>query len=382
MKKIKVCFINFNAHGLFHPSEKVVYGGSESQLYLCAKEIAKDDDFEIIFLTSGESIENRVEIIEKIKLYLLGKHRDIRKKIFGGIFTKIKNKIKLFQAVWKIDADVYVMRAAGIDIGLISLFCRIIGKKFIYMLASNVDVDGSFAKMTHYLDYKLYNLGIKLACQRILQTPYQEKLLKQNFNLNSVLIPNIVPFDNNILPLKEREYVLWIASSQPYKRPELFLKLATNFPQEKFLIIMPLHDKFSDFFEKIKKETEIIHNLKFIPGVPHQQINEYYKRARVFIDTATFWGMNNTVLQSLANGTPVISYQVNPDNFIEKYNLGFWAKQEFDKMVEKTKILIDNQDDWNEKSKNAINYIKKNHNMEKNVNKFKGVIKNLMSRKK
>ncbi len=58
---------------------------------------------------------------------------------------------------------------------------------------------------------------------------------------------------------------------------------------------------------------------------------------------------------------------VNPDNFIDEYDCGFYCGNDFEKLVENTKILISNEQIWNNKSENIIKYTENHHNIHKNV---------------
>ena len=134
MKPVRVCFVSLLAYPLFNPGIRSEFGGAELQLYYLATELAKDPQFEIIFVTSDFG-QPDIEVRVGVKLYKLSsppkKPRYVR---------TIIEYIRLWLLLKKINADVYIQRAAGIITGWTALFCRLNRKKFIYMTAHDNDV--------------------------------------------------------------------------------------------------------------------------------------------------------------------------------------------------------------------------------------------------
>jgi len=85
-KKIQVCFISHFAYSLFNNVCKVAHGGAELDLYLIAKELSNDENYEISFLVGdfGQKDEERYENIRVKKLVRKSKSKlSIVKKIRG-----------------------------------------------------------------------------------------------------------------------------------------------------------------------------------------------------------------------------------------------------------------------------------------------------------
>ena len=65
---IEICFIDFFAYPLFNSQSKIVFGGAQIQLYLLARELAKDKKLSISFLTDNRQT-TRQETFNNIKVY-------------------------------------------------------------------------------------------------------------------------------------------------------------------------------------------------------------------------------------------------------------------------------------------------------------------------
>ena len=93
-----------------------------------------------------------------------------------------------------------------------------------------------------------------------------------------------------------------------------------------------------------------------------------FAQAFVFVSTSLFEGFPNTFLQAGKYGVPILSYQVDPDDFIERNNCGIVAHGDFDRLVEGMRAI---QAHWTSGrgrySSNIRKYVEENHNLEEQV---------------
>ncbi len=356
MKPVRVCFISLSAYHLFNPGIRSEFGGAELQLYYLATELAKDPQFEIIFVTSDFG-QPDIEVRVGVKLYKLfsppKKPRYIR---------TIIEYIRLWLLLKKINADVYIQRAAGIITGWIALFCRLNRKKFIYMTAHDNDVVAN--KKPSWMPRGImgdiiwwgFKKGLKMTDLVMVQHQTQKKNLKRYYKREGYIRPSAhrIP---EIRGQSNKECILWVARCEGWKQPEIFLELAALFPEEKFVMVCPVAND-TGYFKEIKGRALNLSNLQFIDYVPFNAIDEYFMKAKIFITTSKDEGFPNTFIQAFKSKTPVLSLNVNPDDILERYNIGKCSQGDFSQLKFYLEDLLNNIKIWREMSENAYKYAK------------------------
>jgi len=365
MNKTKICFISAYAYPLFNPKCKTTFGGSEVQMYQYANKLSKDQKYTVDFMVAnfGQKKQEIINNIKVIKTFSLN-----RKGIFRYLYG-LSAILKLLYILAKNNSDVYIQRAAGIETGIIALYCKLFHKNYIYMTASSIDTDGEY-RHQNPLEGFIYEWGIKHATHIICQNHEQETNLQKKYNIKSTVIENSFNIPQRIF--SQKNFVLWVGSAQTLKQPQIFLRLAKSFPQHQFIIIIPKHNLL--LWHEIRKKTRSISNINFIEKVPFNKINKYFAKAKIFVNTSTYEGFPNTFVQATMYSTPVISLNVNPDNFLYKNHCGFCAQNSFNRLKIYTQNLFTDNKLWQIMSKNSYDYAKKNHDINKNIVKLTNII--------
>lgn len=372
MKPVRVCFISLSAYHLFNPGIRSEFGGAELQLYYLATELAKDPQFEIIFVTSDFG-QPDIEVRVGVKLYKLfsppKKPRYIR---------TIIEYIRLWLLLKKINADVYIQRAAGIITGWIALFCRLNRKKFIYMTAHDNDVVAN--KKPIWMPRGImgdiiwwgFKKGLKMTDLVMVQHQTQKENLKRYYKREGYIRPSAhrIP---EIRGQSNKECILWVARCEGWKQPEFFLELAEAFPEERFMMVCPASND-AGYFKKIKGLAAQLSNLKFVDYVPFNEIDDFFLGAKIFVNTSKDEGFPNTYIQALKSGTPIISLNVNPDEMLEKYNIGRCARGDHNQLGKYLKGLLNDKELWQVMLENAYKYAKNNHDIQKIIEEDKEII--------
>lgn len=358
MKKKKICFLSLAAYPLFKVDSGLAFGGgSELQLYLLAKELANKKEYEVSFIVADygqqDIILSKNVTVRKVKGFEIGGQRTFLKTL--------KLIRKTWQLMKKIDADIYQIRAAGPEVGLMAFFCRLHGKKMIYMTASDIDVDGRYIK-SNFLAGFFYKYGLTHANEIIYQTKNQQKTL----DFPGSLIRNSMPSYIEKLEAT-RKYFLWVGTAQPLKQAEKFLEVAAAMPSKDFVMILLLHhSKNKDYFDSIIESAKRVTNLKIIPGVEFDKIAPFFSKAKALINTSEYEGYPNTFVQAFSTGTPVATLGINPDNILGDNNLGYVAEnttdlKKFLEQLESNKKLFLNI------SKNTKKFFNDNHSIDNNI---------------
>lgn len=370
-KKIKICFFSINAYPLFNKNCPANFGGAEVQLYQLAKKISEDEKFEVCFFVADEG-QKLVENYGKIKVVKAYPLHNNRKNFLGKIYYGVLKKIIFLIKLSLINPSVCIQRAAGIETGILAFYCKYFKKNFVYMTANEYDCNGDYEKKNGIAG-RSYAYGIKNAGLVITQNEDHKKMFKDSYGLSSIVIKSSysIPEHQNY----DKKYLLWVARLIDLKQPEIYINLAKKFPKENFVMIGPKSDDVR-YAEEIEKEASEIGNIEFIQKVPFEDIGRYFKEAKIFVNTSKIEGFPNTFVQAAICGTPIVSLSVNPDNFINDYGCGYCSERNEEKMVEQVKKLLEDKNDWQEKSKNAFEYARKDHDIENNIRKIKDILIN------
>lgn len=364
-KRVKVCFVSIFAYHLFNCNSELNFGGAEVQMSILAKELAKDFEFDVNFIV-GDFGQKDLEIYNNVKL-----HKSY--KLGRNLLNLIRATSQLYFVLKKICPDIVIARAAGAETGISAFYCRLNKKKFIYSIAHDNDANGNNFRG---LRGKIFKYGFMNADRLIAQSNNQAAMLEKFYlaKTDSILIRNSLP----ILPKLNihKKGILWVGRSVNIKRPQIFINLAKDFPTEKFTMIIRKNNL--NIWENIKKQAENIKNLKFIGGVPFDQVGKYFKEAKIFVNTSKKEGFPNTFLQAALNSVPIVSLNVNPDRLITKYQCGIFCNNDYEKLKNSLSKLLHNQKYYNLLAGNCLNYVRKNHNIKDNIIEWKEAIKKIL----
>ena len=365
--KIKICFVSPFAYSLFNPKVSLKFGGSEMQMYLISSELARDNQFDVNFVVLDVG-QKKKEVYNNVKLYRVYKRG-------RNILNLLLAPFKLIITLIKINPQIVVCRAAGAEVGISAFYAAIFGKKFIYSFACDVDDQGG---LFGGLRGAIFKFGFGRACKFIAQSMRQVGEFKKKYEKRA----GDVKIIKNSLKIKEegsgasKDIVLWVGSSASLKRPQVFLDLARDFPQEKFVMIMTKSKMNLDLWEEIDKKRKEFSNLEFLESVPFSEVDKYFAQAKVFVNTSTVEGFPNTFIQAWMHHTPTISLNVDPDGIIDKYNIGI-VSDDIAQLNLEIMHLLENNQERIKMGDRAFNYVVQHHNIESTTKRIDSVFKEI-----
>jgi len=350
----KICIVSLKAYPLFNKAYNSIYGGAEVQLFLLAREFTKNKNVNVNFIVAdyGQKLSENYEGINVVKSFKIGDS------------SFIKN-IKFLKCFMGVNADVYIQRTLNPASGIISILCKLLRRRFVYMVAHDAEVDGEYENNEGIMKSLLANIVFKYADVIVVQNTIQKDLLYRKKRRDSIFIKSGHPI-NDDFKTSNNDYILWVGRSEHWKRPELFMELAKLNINLRFKMICPqaFNDQ-NDRYSLLKQDAMGIKNIEFIEYVPFSEIGEYFKDAKIFVNTSVKEGFPNTFIQAAKNGTPIISMNVNPYNFLDESKCGFFCNDDFAELNARLNEVSNDVDLYNQMSENAYKYAKENHDITK-----------------
>ncbi|MFX0139139.1 MAG: glycosyltransferase family 4 protein [Candidatus Hodarchaeota archaeon] len=367
-KKRKICFVSGS-----YPKYKI--GGAELQSYYLAREFVKIG-WEVHFTCTDLGNKNREFIIDEgIRV-----HKFNYKRLFDVLsFFKIYNVLK------KINADIYYFRGTYFT-GITGLYAKIHKKIFILAISSDVNCNNHifiksvrksnmnlFRKIILYLDAKIkdivYFYGLNNADLVFVQTKYQKNLIKRNFHIESYVLKNGHPIHFRLPPKANPPTVLWVGSLKRLRQAEVFIRLAKKCEDLDCRFILAGRPSDERYRDEVLKQLEGLSNVKYIGGLTLEESNEKIGRASILVNTSKYEGFPNTFVQAWMREVPTVSLNVDPDNIIKDFQLGFHSKT-FDQLVKEIRLLITDKNLRIKIGQNARKYAIEEHDINKIHEKF------------
>lgn len=351
---LKVCFVSPKAYPLFNSTVKGVFGGAEVDLYLLATELAKDKDFEVSCITADYN-QPKTEIIENVKII----------KSLNFKQNQITGAIRIWKAMKKANANIYMMKTPSPGVPLVAAFCKLHKKTFVYRAASEREFNGVYLS-DHPILGRLFMRSLRRAVLITVQNESDRQQMLSLMSLDAKVIPNGHRMPD--ITDSDKQTILWVGRSAPVKRPELFLELAKRVDAPFTMICQKATG--DNNYQNLVDNAKQIENLTFIDQVPFAEIDTFFRDAKILVNTSDSEGFPNTFIQAAKHATPILSLNVNPDNFLDKYNCGINAKGDINKMADSLASLFEG-DRLSELGQNARKYVKKCHDISGIVEQYK-----------
>lgn len=250
--------------------------------------------------------------------------------------------VKLWSALRRADADIYYTSCAGVQVGLLALFCQRHKRKFIYRVAHDNDCEPSSLLIPLVRDKHLYEYGLQRAHGILTQSQQQAQALERNYRRQSQVAGMLVEKPSQYISYQERDIdVLWVNNIRQFKRPDLVLDLAECMPDVSFHLVGGPNEP--ELYEQIKQRTKLLRNVTFHGPVPYRQVGGFYDRCRLFLNTSDVEGFPNSYLQAWVRSRPVVAF-FDPDGLIKREGMGR-AVNSLDEMRLAVRTYLSNESD-------------------------------------
>jgi len=366
--KPSICFVALdNFAALVDDPKYGRIGGAEVQQVLIGRNLAKRG-YRVSFVTldHGQDDEMEIDGMRIIKTY--DPNAGIR--ILRFLYPRLTG---LWRAMKTADADIYYQRTRDSITGIVAAFCRWHRRKFVFAVASNYDCMTDSPDCLPRHARVLYHYGLQRANLVIAQTATQQKLLRENFHIDSTIISNCAPDcgrylgGNDAVAYTRGRRLLWIGSLKPVKRLELLLDIADQLRDVQFDVVGN-GDIGSEYVQGLQSRAQAMPNVHLHGIVPHAQVHHFYQQSAALICTSRAEGFPNIFLEAWSYGLPVVS-TFDPDNLIANRGFGRVGK-DVSELAAGVRDLLDSPERWKRASQSAREYYLENHAVDKAMRRF------------
>jgi glycosyltransferase involved in cell wall biosynthesis len=336
----KICIVGLDSYGMLSGEGDVRYIGGESVQHVLLARAWRDlgHDVSIIVHDEGQGPKRVIDGITAIAAHT-------RNGGIPGLRFFHPRASQLVSALSTADADVYYQSPAGVNTGFTAWFTQMMGRQFIFRVASDSDCEKEHPRIRFLRDRMLFDYGLKRAHVVAAQTLHQARMLRENHGIEApvvnmmVEVPPRTPRDSAAgTPGKDID-VLWLSNLRALKRPELALELARQLPDVKFTLAGGPMPGGQTYYDDVAAAAARLPNVTMLGAVRYADTGPLIDRAKIFLNTSSIEGFPNTFLQSWIRGVPVVSF-FDPDGLVNRLQLGRIATT-LDDMREGLRGLID-----------------------------------------
>jgi len=310
-----ICFLGMDNYPVLNPRHGNEYFGGESvqQTLLAKAYAALGYRVSMIVKDHGQPQGESIEGIRVWKTFAAGAGIPVLRFVHPRATS-------ILSALERADADVYYQSCAGMETGLVAWHCKRRARRFVFRLAHDTDCIPGQQLIRFWRDRKIYEYGLRRADFIAAQGTRQVALLRQNYGLDSSPINMAVEEPATIDGPRDID-VLWVNNLRPFKRPGLLVELAARLSSRRIVMIGGAVPGNEALYAEIQTLARRLPNLEFLGAVPYHEVNGYFARARVFVNTSEQEGFPNSFLQAWIRAVPVISF-FDPDGLIAGVGLG------------------------------------------------------------
>ncbi|HWM44769.1 MAG TPA: glycosyltransferase family 4 protein [Burkholderiales bacterium] len=299
----RICFVAPHAWPVLSRDPRIeVVGGAEVQQAILARLFAANGyRVSMIALDYGQPCVASVDGVTAYKAFAPSAGAPLLRFLHPRMTS-------MWRALRNADADIYYCRSASIWLWLMTEFCRRRGRRSIYAGASDKDFVPDIGGQVRYArDRWLYRRGLAAVDRIVAQNETQRASCRSVHGREAVVIPSCYQPPEDKDSSRTADRVLWVGMLHENKRPELFLELAARLPHRRFVMIGGPREGSRAFFERIRARAGALPNLELTGFLPLAQVEPWFDRARVLVNTSTYEGMPNTFLQAWARGVPTVA---------------------------------------------------------------------------
>lgn len=366
-----VCFVAPYAWPVLSRDPRIqVVGGAEVQQTILARLFVRAGyRVSMICLDFGQPARTEVDGVTVHRIYRPEEGIPVLRFVHPRLTS-------MWRALQEADADIYYHRSSALWTGIVAEFARRRGRRTIFAGASDKDFSPGEEQISLARDRWLFQHGVRSVDHVVVQNRAQLEACRANYGREPTLIPSCYELPESRVGGKA-DRVLWCGTVHKYKRPEILLGIARRLPHRRFVIVGgPGVDETqrAPYFEGIRAQAQALPNVEFTGFLPLAQVEPWFDRARVLVNTSDYEGMPNTFMQAWARGVPTVA-TVDVGAGIYK------VFEQVDDAVAEIERLFDDEPYYQAASARTLEYFERNHSTREVLARYAKVFDELMEKR-
>jgi glycosyltransferase involved in cell wall biosynthesis len=220
-------------------------------------------------------------------------------------------------------AEVFYERGSGMQAGLAADLARLTRAGFVFAAAHDSDAQRGMPLVEMARDRWWYARAVPRADCIVAQTAFQQRLFREQWKRESIVIPNLVEVPAHIADAGGEGAVLWLSTYKASKRPEWVIEIARRLPSRRFVMagVVPPPPLTAEAFEATRAAAQDLPNLEVLGHVKRADLGAFFARGALLVHTSDSEGFPNTLLEAWAHGLPSVSIY-DPDGVVARERLG------------------------------------------------------------
>jgi glycosyltransferase involved in cell wall biosynthesis len=352
---MKILFLSSCAHLVLDETSTRTSGGAELQVALLARELAKHGHEVVI--AGGDTGQPDGAELQGVRVRNAGNFHT------GSMPQMMASLPRVFRVLREEKPDWVIIMGWTAWLFVLWLWRPLLGYRLDFTCSLDTEVNGQYRREHPFLG-GLFEFAMRRCDARHAITEGQMEHYR-HAGLDAALYRYLV-FPRRTPRTAEKDIdFLWVSRCQPVKQPHLFVDLARTLPEFSFVMICPPENR--RLWDEVAAVASRVPNLRLIESVPYHEIQGWYDRARVFVNTSQWEGWPNSFIQAGLGYAALLSLRVDPDGIFGEFAPGICAQGDFEAFVQGARRLISDADSLTSAQEGTERFVRESHDNEANT---------------